>query len=348
MIAEPRRLALLEAGKLKLAAKARLAEGGEGAPYEAAVLYHAAARAEQRTLLVMEAPSPEARLANAIERCACLIEGFDAMVVLEVAWADVLVASSAVPEKTAAAMRSRIDAKMSEFVSRYQGVLAKTPAFKAWIEANGPWRASRSLDREIDRFLKVFPGDARVWSIRSWAYLQAGDITAAWEAVQRARELMPEETMFVAIELDLIPKHLSSARAEAQLDGIYTQIERGDADADICFGFVSAAMQLAQKGRHREKLLRQALDAAMAGFRAAPLQPNDRKMFRVMELSLREMLAGRQPTVEILYRCGLGSLATAAKQADPMAIVLSRTTSFPSPRRRGLTRRVTCVAGELG
>jgi hypothetical protein len=86
MIAEARRLALLEAGKLKLAAKARLAEGGEAAPYEAAVLYHAAARAEQRTLLVMEAPSPEARLANAIERCACLIEGFDAMGVLEVAW----------------------------------------------------------------------------------------------------------------------------------------------------------------------------------------------------------------------------------------------------------------------
>jgi hypothetical protein len=53
----------------------------------------------------------------------------------------------------------------------------------------------------------------------------------------------------------------------------------------LIIGFVGAAMQLAQKGRHREKLLRQALDAAMAGFRAAPLLPNDRKMFRVMELS---------------------------------------------------------------
>jgi hypothetical protein len=139
---------------------------------------------------------------------------------------------------------------------------------------------------------------------------------------------MPEETVYMAIELDLIPKHLSSARAEAQLGGLYAQIERGDANVDICFGFVSAAMQLAQKGRHREKLLQQALDAAMAGFRAASLLPNDRKMFRVMELCLREMLAGRKPTLEILYRCGLGHLATAAKQADPMAIVLSRTTSF--------------------
>lgn len=108
------------------------------ARHDAAVLYHAAARAEQRTLLVLEAPSPEARLASAIERCACLIEGFDAMVVLEIAWADVLVASSAVPERTAAAMRSRIDASMSEFVHRYQGVLAKTPAFKAVIEVGDP------------------------------------------------------------------------------------------------------------------------------------------------------------------------------------------------------------------
>jgi len=46
---------------------------------------------------------------------------------------------------------------------------------------------------------------------------------------------------------------------------------RGDASADICFGFVGAAIQLAKKGRHREKLLRQALNAAIAGFRAAEL-----------------------------------------------------------------------------
>ena len=91
---------------------------------------------------------------------------------------------------------------------------------------------------------------------------------------------------------------------------------------------MSAAVQLAQKARHREKLLRQALDAAMVGVHAASLTPNDRKLFRAMELGLREMLAGRKPTTEILYRCGLGILATTTQQADPMAIVLSRTTSF--------------------
>ncbi|HWO19526.1 MAG TPA: hypothetical protein VNO30_12150, partial [Kofleriaceae bacterium] len=183
-------------------------------------------------------------------------------------------------------------------------------------------------DREVDRFLKVFPGDARVWSIRSFRHVQAGDVTAAWEAIQRARELMPEETMFVGMELELVPRHLPPARAEAHLAGIYTQIERGDANVDICIGFVGAAIQLAKKGRHREKLLRQALHTAIAGFRAADPWPNYRKIFRVFELSLQEMLAGRKPTVEILYRCGLGRFATAAEQADPMAIVRSRMTSF--------------------
>lgn len=40
-------------------------------------------------------------------------------------WAEVLTASSAVPEKTAAAMRPRIDASMSAFVHRYQEWNAK-------------------------------------------------------------------------------------------------------------------------------------------------------------------------------------------------------------------------------
>ena len=139
---------------------------------------------------------------------------------------------------------------------------------------------------------------------------------------------MPLETVYVALELALIPRHLPAAQAEARLDSIYIQIERRDADAGICFGLVRAAMQLAQKARHREKLLRQALDAAMVGGHAASLTTNDRKLFRAMDLGLREMLAGRKPTTEILYRCGLGILATAALQADPMDVVLSRTTSF--------------------
>ena len=71
MIPEAQRLALLESSKLKLAGTALLAEGGDDARYEAAVLFHAAARAERRSLLAIEAPPPAARLRSAVEICGC-------------------------------------------------------------------------------------------------------------------------------------------------------------------------------------------------------------------------------------------------------------------------------------
>ncbi len=67
VIDETYRLALSESSKLKLRAVAVRAEGGEDAPYRAAVLFHAAARAERRALGVLEAPSPETRLRSAID-----------------------------------------------------------------------------------------------------------------------------------------------------------------------------------------------------------------------------------------------------------------------------------------
>src|SRR5262249_20349779 len=83
MIPEPQRLALLEGSKLKLAAKARLAEGGKHARYEASVLLHAAARAERGGIRAWEGPTAEAGLAGAVEGCGCLIDGADPTAVRE-------------------------------------------------------------------------------------------------------------------------------------------------------------------------------------------------------------------------------------------------------------------------
>jgi hypothetical protein len=275
MIPAPRRMALLEAGKLKLAAKARLAEGGPDARFDAAVLYHTAARAEQRALLAVEAPSSGARLASAIERCACLILGFDASEVLETGWADVLVQSSAVEKETAAAMRVRIDEMMKGFVAKYQKVLAKMPAHAA------PTR------RDLDRFLVAFPGDAFGWASRSAASFEDGDVAQAWEDIRRARELVPQEESFLGWELRLVSKHLPTAEAEARLAEAYTRIERDGASPNVCFGFIFAALDLAPKSARREELLRQALNAAAMEAARAP-EAEDRKMFRAVELSLRE------------------------------------------------------------
>jgi len=329
VIPAPRRLALLEAGKLKLAARATLAEGGPDARYEAAVLYHAAARAEQRALLALESPSPEARLASAIERCACLILGFDASAVLDSGWADVLVTSTAVEEKKAAAMRARIDEMMPIFLERYQEARARAPALDAWTKAGGPPGAPRSVHRELDRFLKVFPGEAFVWALRSSSYFYGGDVDAAWDSIHRALKLSPQEPSFLGWELQLVSKHLPRAQAETRLAGAYPEIERGEASAEVCGGFIIAAMDLAAKSPRRVELLEQAFHAAMEAGRTAPSQSEARRLYRAMELGLREMLAGRRPEISILYRCGLGRLAaTMPQEADWMRIVSARTTQL--------------------
>jgi hypothetical protein len=329
VIPAPRRLALLEAGKLKLAAKARLAEGGPEARYEAAVLYHAAARAEQRALLALESPSPEARLASAIERCASLILGFDASAVLDSGWADVLVTSAAVEEKTAAAMRARIEEMMSSFLLRYQDARGKAPALDAWTNAGCPPDAPRSVHRELDRFLKLFPGEALLWALRSSLSFDGGDVDTAWDSIHRALELSPREQSFIGWELRLVSKRLPKAQAEARLAGAYPEIERGEASAEVYGGFIFAAMNLAPKSKHRVELLGQALHAAMEAGRTTSPQSEVRRLYRAMELGLREIIAGRKPEISILYRCGLGRLAaTMPQEADWMGIVSARTTQI--------------------
>jgi hypothetical protein len=324
MIPEPQRLALLESSKLKLAAKARLAEGGKDARYEAAVLLHAAARAERRVLLSSDPSPAEARLASAVERCGCLIDGSDPTAVLEDAWRDVLDASDRLPGKTARAIRSRIDPKMSAFLSEYQETLTRTPSLKAWMEAGSPWAGAPSLSRDLNRFLTAFPGDARAWTIKSAAHLQAGETSAAWAAVRRARTLSPEDMVSRHAELSLVPLVLPPTEAASTLDAVHAEILRGEASADLCFGFIGAALDLAAKSGQGSHLLQQALDAATQGL-TLQLWPGDQKMLRALQLMLRERIAGRKPSVDILYRCGLGTLAAATPgEADPMALVLER------------------------
>src|SRR5207249_4047477 len=121
VIDEPYRLALSESSKLKLRALALLAEGGDDAAFRAAVLFHAAARAERRALQLLEAPAPETRLRSAIERCGCLIDGLDPAAIE--AWGDVLEASEHLSAGVVAALRSRIDPGFAAFLTRYGDVM---------------------------------------------------------------------------------------------------------------------------------------------------------------------------------------------------------------------------------
>ncbi len=124
-------------------------------------------------------------------------------------------------------------------------------------------------------------------------------------------------------------KHLPRAQAEVRLAGAYPEIERGEASAEVCRGFIVAAMDLAAKSTNGVELLGQALQAAVEAGRIASPRSESRRLYRAMELGLREMLAGRKPEISILYHCGLGRLAaTMPQEADWMGIVSARTTQL--------------------
>jgi hypothetical protein len=323
----PLRQAHLDASHLKLAARARLLEAGKQAPYEAAVLYHAAARAERRALLAAERPSPEARLAAAIEVCGCLIDGRDPTAVLDSAWGEVLDATARVPDKTARAMRARLDPDRNTLVAEYTRTLVKLPALRTHLDATEPAAAPAALRRDTERYLAAFPGDARIWGLRSTLDLAAGAPDRAWDAIRRALALAPDTSVYRRTELHLLPSFLPPADAAVQLDAVHAEVARGAADADLCFGFLDAALQLADRTALRERLLQQALDAATTGWALSAAVPLDRKIFHAMQFGLREILAGRRPDADVLYRAGLGAWAAASPEdADPVAIVLGRMT----------------------
>ena len=244
------------------------------------------------------------------------------MAVLEAAWGEVLDASDRVEATAAKALRRRIDADVEAFVTEYRRAMAKAPALRAWMDAGAQPENARALGKDLDRFLDAFPGDARLWGLRAQVHLRVGaDTTRAWVANHRALALSPDDTSLRQEELLLLPLHLSPAEAERRLDAVYAELVRGDAaSADVCFGFITAAMMLPRQRRDRKKLPRD-------GARRRERRPGDcrragrfdRSLFRALHLIARELLAGRTPGVDILYRCGLGVWAAGmASDADPL------------------------------
>src|SRR5262249_27066574 len=169
------------------------------------------------------------------------------------AWGEVLDASARIPEKTARAMRTRIDADHRALVAEYTRTLTKMPTLRTFIESEGPVASTPTLRRDADRYLTIFPGDAAIWGLRGTLDLAAPDLDAAWRAVRRALSLSPETSVLKQAELHLMPRFLPPATLAAQLDAVHADIQRGNADGDICFGFLSAALQLAERGTQREK-----------------------------------------------------------------------------------------------
>jgi hypothetical protein len=302
------RVARAESGKLKLRATALLADGGRAETFEAACLFHEAARAEARALRILDAASPTVRLTSAVERCACLIEGLDPQGAA-LAWGDVLDASRWVPEATALALRANIQARRASQARAWSKALRGSPAFvktmgsAGWVPAGRAERAG--LGRELRALLAVFSGVADLWLVLSSNEEADGDLKEAWSAVQRARRLDPEDAQGAAMTLFVAARALGQAEAEGYLDQVHARLEL--APWELCLAAAAVGLMMGRRwGRGPERWAR-ALAATVEGESRRDAPGRARKFFRALHLLLSELLAGRPPTEDVLFRAGLGA-----------------------------------------
>jgi hypothetical protein len=328
MSLDPYLLALADSTRLKLRGSAVLAEGGADAGYNAAVLFHEAARAEARALAAVVAPTAETRLRSAIERAGCLMDGRDPSALTERAWPQVLEISDEVAPSVARALRARIDARMAEFLREYSAAANAAPDF--WERIRSPGKFSGKATRQLEQLLRKFPGDPRLWTMKAFCAIGEGSSLRALEYARRAQKLFwedgnPEgpEGMAPGIEVVVSAKALSLSEAQAAFDASYARVRFGAADVDLCFATVAAGLLLAERLAEGERHLWERIASAaskggsLQDARTRPYEP----FFLAARMIAAEKLADREPGLDILYRAGLGAAASRSASKNPVAIL---------------------------
>jgi hypothetical protein len=329
MTAERYQLGLGESGRLKLRATALLAEGGSTRTLEAAVLLHDAARAEARALLALETPSPEVRLASAIEQCACLVEGLDPMLAAR-AWGRVLDAAGSVPDATADAMLSRLKLRYTRLESAFGSALRKSPLV---ARHSGSLELLRGEERqryvrEAGLLLARFPGAPGLWWASCRIEQLQGRPRAAWDSIQRACQLEPENSHYEAVRLWLMPRAVPEKQVDAYLAQAYAGIHR--ASPEVCLVYALHEMERARRqASTRTPRLERAFEAVLQGRGRVQAELPMGQYLRAAQFLLSEQLKGGEPTLDLLYRAGLGGLivsASGGERRDPFRLLSRQVT----------------------
>ncbi|MCP3135832.1 hypothetical protein [Pyxidicoccus xibeiensis] len=329
MTAERYHLGLGESGRLKLRATALLAEGGSERAFEAAALLHDAARAEARALLTLEHPTPEVRLASAIEQCACLVEGLDPVLASR-AWGQVLEAAGRVPEPLSVSMLTRLKPRYFRLESAFGGALRKSPLV---ARHSGSLELLRGRERqryvrEAGLLLARFPGTPWLWWVSCRIEHLQGRPRAAWDAIQRACRLEPDNGHYDAVRLWLMPRVVPPKQVDAYLSEAYAGIHH--ASPEVCLVYALNEMELVRRGPSAgTPRLERAFEAVLQGRSRVPAESAIGQYLRAAWFLLSEQLKGGEPTIDLLYRAGLGDLIVAspvATRKDPFRLLSQQVT----------------------
>lgn len=318
-------LNLATSGKLKLRAKSFLAEGSPESVFEACVLLHEAARVQQRAVSALSACPPATRLSSAAEECWCYVEGRDPPRAAD-AWGQVLRARQDIDSTTAEAILARItplfESSQREFASAVKSssvlLAARDLGSLALLSATERDRARK----ELALILASFPGATSLWWLQYRLAEAADRKDDAWEALSRARRLAPENPRFLAMSLLVATWALSRAEAEKHIAPVRASFDR--LGAEVCLLYACSEMMLARKAPSAERRTRwqRGLDAAQAGLAQVEAE-GLRKNLRAAQMLLQALLAGRKPTMDILYLAGLSDLALASQRSADVAEVLT-------------------------
>ncbi|WP_437718795.1 hypothetical protein WMF45_21705 [Sorangium sp. So ce448] len=241
---------LASGGKRKLRANSLLAYGDEESRFEAAVLFHEAADIEARALSLLEDVAPETRLRAAVERCACLVMGFDVVEAAR-AFRAVEEASAAVPQEVADAHRDRLDRLYFAARQDLTELLKRAPVL---VSSRFRWEEIAEPDRpraraEIETLLQRFPGESTFHLIDAMAALDERRIDDLGRALRRALRLCPDNPvlrahMLLVTALSIAHPGSAMAReeAEAELEKTYQDLNREPTDGVVYLGFMTASL----------------------------------------------------------------------------------------------------------
>ncbi len=254
VVSEIYRAQLSASGKLKLRAKARLADGGPDDAFEACVLLHETARTERRALAALPLCPPETRLRASVEECWSLVEGRDPPGAGEV-WGRILGERAEVEQASAAAMLERLTTKYSEQQRAFAQAVAASKTLRRVHSARSlvPTSATERTRarQELAALLLDFPGATSFW----WAAYRLaeadGDKRSAWDALTKARRLAPENRRFEATSLLAGAWALPVADADRHLARVRGRFD--SAGAEACLMYALAEIRLARRDKKPSK-----------------------------------------------------------------------------------------------
>lgn len=315
--------ALAASGKLKLRAKAKLADGRRDQVFEACVLLHEAARAELRAVRLVDAPAAT-RFGALVEACFCFVEGLDPHGAGKVYSTLYQVrdeqARDDVEAATIRAMLSPLNPRYEAIQKKYANAIGKLRALRGGL----PLVPAPGIkaQREAKRMTSAFPGVAGWWWVTYRLAESSGEDRQAWLALERARRLEPENLRFEAISLLAATKALDARGADEYLARARSGVDEGS--PEMCLMYALAELRLARTGtaRDRSERWRRAQDAARAGLAGEP-RGTLRNNLRATDLLLNSYMEGRTPSVELLYLAGLPEIAIHAGANPDVAELLT-------------------------